>query len=657
MAPVWRLLIIPLMLAAASVAAAPAPDDATQSTPTASVPLTAAGSRASENAVRQAGDAFGTVIGREEIGLYSDSDVRGFSPRVAGNVRIDGLYFDPVFFPSDRIAGSTVIRVGPTVFGSPFPSPTGIVDVALRIPGDRAAGSVLASVDSWGSRVIEADVALPLADGFSLGLGGQVAHERFGDATRDYYYEGAAIARWQVAPGVVFVPFLSLAYTPFHEAATIYLPAADALPPPLPRRFWNGPRWQRTRETELNAGGMLDADLGGGWGLKAGLFRSSVAYHADFTNLLVDVEPDGRARQQVIIDPPLLFASTSGEARLSRSWTDGARQHRLHVSLRGRDALRRFGGAPLVDLGPTTVTTPSAAPVPPVAFTPQERDRFRQWTAGVGYEGRWDGVGELSLGVQRSDYRKRIGLPGVGLVETVDRPLLFNANAAIILGDRLVAYGGAVTGLEESGVAPENAVNRNEALPAIRTRQFDAGLRWNPAGELRLVVGVFRITKPYLNLDSTGRFRRLGDVRHQGVEASFSGAVTRRLTVVAGTVLLDPRVTADVAGVGRRPVGSVRHTYTASADWRPPWAPGVSIDTNIFHYSSETATVSNSVAIPPQTFVDLGGRYAFKLGGKAATLRIQVQNLLDIQGFELYGAGAYRPILGRAGVAYLTVDL
>ena len=93
------------------------------------LPLTAAGNRAGENAVRQAGDAFGTVIGQEEVGLYSDSDVRGFSPRVAGNVRIAGLYFDPVFFPSDRISGSTVIRVGPTVLGSPFPSPTGVVDL------------------------------------------------------------------------------------------------------------------------------------------------------------------------------------------------------------------------------------------------------------------------------------------------------------------------------------------------------------------------------------------------------------------------------------------------------------------------------------------------------------------------------------------------
>lgn len=620
-------------------------------------PLTAAGARTDENAVRQAADAFGTTIGREEIGLYSESEVRGFSPRVAGNVRIEGLYFDAVFFPSDRISGSTVIRVGPTVFGSPFPSPTGIVDVALRVPGDRAAASVLARIDTWGSKVLEADLALPLSDSFSLGLGGQAALEHFGDATRDYYYEGAMIARWRPAPGVTVVPFVSLAYTPVHEAATIYVPVAETLPPRLPRNFWNGPRWQRTSETEFNAGTVIDADFGSGWGLKAGLFRSSVAYFADFTNLLVDVAPDRTARHQVIIDPPLLFASTSGEARLTRTWSDGARSHRLHLAVRGRDALRRFGGAALADLGPTTIDAASTAPEPVSTFTTQERDRFRQWTLGAGYEGRWEGIGELSLGLQRSDYRKRIGLPDQDPIETRDRPWLWNANAAVVLTDRLAAYGGYVTGLEESGVAPENAVNRNEALPAIRTRQVDAGLRWNPVGEMRLVAGVFSISKPYFNLDPSGRFRQLGDVRHSGVEASLSGPITNTLTVVAGTVLLDPVVTADVAGVGRRPVGAIRQTVTASADWRPAALPGVSFDANLYRVSSETATVSNSVSIPPRTYLDVGGRYRFKLGGKAAVLRLQVENLLDIQGLELYGAGAYRPILGRAGQAYLTIDL
>ena len=623
-------------------------------------PLTAAGNRAGENAVRQAGDAFGTVIGHEGIGIYDESNVRGFSPLVAGNVRIAGLYFDPVFLPSDRISGATVIRVGPTVFGSPFPSPTGIVDLGLRVPGDTAGTSVQMFVDSFGTRTLEADVALPLSDRFSLGIGGTIDHDRAGDGTRDYYYEGALIARWRPAPGIEFVPFVSLAHTPFREAATIYLPAGETLPPRLPRAFWNGPRWQRTRETALNAGGVLSADLAPGWALKAGLFRSSAAYFEDYTNLLTDVQADGRARSEVIVDPPLLYASTSGEVRLTRSWADGKRHHQFHLAVRGRDARRRFGGAQTIDLGPATLTTPITAPQPAAEFTDQERDRFRQWTLAAGYEGRWDGVGELSLGLQRSDYRKRIGgADGAdgAVTETRTRPLLFNANIAITLTPRLAVYGGQVTGLEESGVAPGNATNRNEALPATRTRQWDAGLRWNPVGDLRLVVGLFEVTKPYFNLDAANSFRQLGEVRSRGLEASFSGPVTPHLNVVAGAVLLSPRITANVPGVGRRPVGAVNATCTLSADWRPPWLPGVSFDAGVWHVSSRTATVSNLVAIPAQTFVEIGGRYRFKLAGASATLRVEVENLFNRQGYDLYGAGAYRPVWGRVGVVYLTIDL
>ena len=621
-------------------------------------PLTAAGTRAAENAVRQAGDAFGTVIGQEEIGLYGKSDVRGFSPVAAGNVRIAGLYFDPVFFPSDRISGSSTIRVGPTVFGSPFPSPTGIVDLGLRIPGDAAAASLLLGADSFGTRTFEADVALPLSNSFSLGLGGAANLDHLGDGTRDYYYEGALIARWRPAPGVEIVPFASLAYTPFHEAATIYLPAGDVLPPPLPRNFWNGPAWQRTRETELNAGVVADWAIGGGWSARFGLFRSVIDYHEDYTNLLTDIRSDGSARHTVLADPPLLFASTSGEVRLSRSWREGPRSHRVHLSLRGRRADRRFGGADSIDLGATNLTTQSSAPEPVFAFTTQEQDRVRQWTAGIGYEGRWDGVGELSLGLQRSDYRKRIGLPDRPPVETRDRPLLVNVNAAISLSSRLALYGGHVTGLEESGIAPENAGNRNEALPAIRTRQFDAGLRWQAIGDMRLVAGLFQVSKPYFNLDGTGRFRALGSVRNRGVEASLAGPVTPRLTIVAGAVLLSPRVDADgLTGVGPRPVGAVSRRLSFSADWRPPQTPGLSLDLNIDHQSAQTATVSNLAEIPAQTFVDIGGRYAFKLGGKPATVRVQVENLLGLSGYELFGAGAYRPVIGRAARTYLTIDL
>lgn len=628
-------------------------------TANAQTPVTtpAAGNRAGENAVRGAGDAFGTVIGREEIGLYSADDVRGFSPVAAGNVRIDGLYFDPVIFPSDRISGATTIRVGPSALGSPFPAPTGIVDLELRVPGEERAGSALVSVDSFGSHVAEIDIALPLSDRFSLGIGGMISRERFITAAHDNKYEAAAIASWQVSDTLRVVPFLSVTVTPRDDVPPLFVAAGDVLPPEPPRRLFLGPRWARQRDSELNAGVVADWAVADGWALKAGLFRSSVVLPTAFSNLMEDVRPDGSARQRVLADPRLFFASTSGEARLTRSITDGARSHRLHIAVRGRQAFRRFGGSDTIDLGPTSIGRPATAPLPPSRFSEQEQDRVSQITGAIGYEGEWQGVGSLALGLQKSNYAKRIGLPG--LKQAIDAtPWLGNINATIRLGSNVEIYGGWVTGLEESGIAPDIATNRNEALPAIVTRQVDAGLRV-ALGNLTLVAGGFQVSKPYFNLDATGRFGPLGSVASRGLEFSIAGPITPSLALVGGGVLSWPRVAGEAVALGvagPMPVGAIRRRLNLSLDWRPRFAPGLSFDLGVFANSSTVATVSNAVHIPPQTFIDLGARYAFTLGRRNAVLRAQLFNMGGVNGWSLEGAGVYGMNDGRVGQLYLTID-
>lgn len=104
----------------------PSPDRTEPRSIATSVPATAG--RAGENAVRQAEDAFGYSVGRETLGLYSSSNVRGFSPFKADNVRIEGLYFDTYITLIQRLRQSTSIRVGLSAQSYPFPSPTGIVD-------------------------------------------------------------------------------------------------------------------------------------------------------------------------------------------------------------------------------------------------------------------------------------------------------------------------------------------------------------------------------------------------------------------------------------------------------------------------------------------------------------------------------------------------
>jgi len=643
------------LIVAVMLLAAPAAGQAVGTQPSVTTP--AAGNRAGENAVRGAGDAFGTVIGREEIGLYNADDIRGFSPVAAGNVRIDGLYFDPVAFPSDRISGATSIRVGPSALGSPFPAPTGIVDIGLRLPDADAAGSALVSADSFGGRQAELDIALPLNEQLSLGAGLTWGDGRFVNNTQSRTREAALIANWRPSEGVRLVPFISLTRVPRDDVGPAFLPAGNELPPDPPRRRLIGPEWLQSRSTGVNAGVILELAPARGWQLKAGLFRSSLAFGQDFSNLLTDVQPDGSARQLVLADPRLLFLSTSGEVRLTRSISDDRRTHRLHIALRGRRAYRRFGGSDAIDLGPTSIGTIGTAPRPAFRFGPQEEDRVRQRTGAIGYEGEWAGVGAVSIGLQRSDYAKRIGLPGFKTATNAG-PWLGNVNAAVRLGPGTEAYGGFVTGIEESGIAPENAVNRNEALPAIITRQLDAGVRQR-LGPITLVGGLFQLSKPYFNLDPAGRFGPLGQVVSRGVEVSLSGPISPGLSLVAGAVLSDPRVTGDAAArglTGLRPVGAIQRRVNLSTDWRPPFAPGLSFDLGVFANSRTAATVNNLVRLPAQTFIDLGARYAFSLAGKNAVLRAQIFNAGGVNGVSLDGPGSYSINDGRWAQLYLTID-
>src|ERR1700734_1014401 len=87
---------------------------------------------ASDNPVTAAEDAYGLTLGLESVGIYSPGLGRGFSPQTAGNVRIEGLYFDQQGGLTNRVVEGSAIRVGVSEIGYAFPAPTGIVDFDLR---------------------------------------------------------------------------------------------------------------------------------------------------------------------------------------------------------------------------------------------------------------------------------------------------------------------------------------------------------------------------------------------------------------------------------------------------------------------------------------------------------------------------------------------
>jgi iron complex outermembrane receptor protein len=616
--------------------------------------------RASDNALTQAEDAFGFSIGRESLGIYSAGNARGFSPTAAGNVRIDGLYFDPAFGLTSAIVGSTSIKVGLSAQGYPFAAPSGIVDQKLRRPDDKKGASIIANGDSYGSGGLEVSGSLPLSETLALGYGLTGNHVEFPDGTDNWNHSQSLLLRWRPAAGVEVVPFWALSNDYDDEAGTFYVPAGRFLPPQPRMDRFEGPSWSNYRYSATNHGVVASVAPAKDWLVRLGAFRSVNDQKTSFTNLLAQEQPDGSGERILIADPRSKNVSLSGELRVTHSIAEGPRLHVVHVSVRQRDARREFGGSEVIDLGPGRLGERVNVPKPEFQFGELSRHHVRQTTYGAAYNGRWKDVGEIGFGLSRASYRKDTDLADAAPVVARSSPWLYYATAAANVTRGLTVYGGYSRGLEESGTAPPNAANRNEPLPTILTEQKDAGLRLQLSKDIRAVGGVFDLSKPYFGFDPANRFAQVGTTRSRGAEFSISGRLSPRVDLVAGGVLLRPRVVRDpgVPGaIGPRPVGLPGHQVNLNVNWRTPWKEGLQLDLALLHRGSSPATTDNLVYLPPRPRADIGGRYRFKLAKRDATMRLQVINIFDKRSFNTVGAGIYAPGARRFVTGYLAVDL
>ena len=616
--------------------------------------------RSEDNAITQAEDAFGFAVGRESLGIYNAGQARGFSPTAAGNLRIDGLYFDQVFGLPGTLIDSVSIKVGLTAQGYPFAAPSGIVDYSLHRPDFEPGASIVANFDSYGTAGIEVSGSLPINSKLSIGYGLNGTHVEFPDGTDNNNHTESLSLRWRPTSAIEIMPFWSRNDDYKDEAGTFYVPAGPFLPK-LPRPGANeGAKWADFRYTGQNFGLLASARLAKNTVVRLGAFRSINDQIHAFSNLLVEEQPDGSGERILFADPRAVAASTSGELRLTQSIPDGPRLHVIHFSLRGRNARREYGGSELIEFGPGRIGEHVHVPEPDhFNFGELSHDQLKQTTFGVAYDGRWKDVGEISFGISQVNYRKQTVIPDVPVANARSKPLLYNATAAGNLSKNITVYAGYARGLEESGTAPPNAANRNQPLPAILTEQKDAGVRFALTKDIKAVVGVFDLSRPYFGFDANHVFKQIGSVQSRGAEFSVSGSITPTLNVVAGGVVLKPKVTAiDTADrtIGSKPVGLPAHILISNFNWKTP-VEGIELDMALSHRGRVAARTDNAVFIPARARLDLGGRYKFHIAKRSATFRVQMVNVFDNPGYGLAGSGIYTSNPGRYVQGYLAVDL
>ncbi len=615
--------------------------------------------RTDENVTAQSDDAFGRSVGNESLGIYTPDEVRGFSPIDAGNVRMEGLYFDRQTDPGNRLAEGSAIRVGIASQSYPFPSPTGIVDYDLRRAGERRVVSPVLTYGPFDTLGLEVDAQIPIVPGkFGLAAGAEAYRSGFPWGVSNRSQAFAILPRWTPAPGVQLRPFYSRSDFRDEEPEPLMFMAGNSVPPKIPREHYFGQQWAQNKGTTATCGMLADARAGK-WTLRLGLFQSLYAPDAEFADLYIVIDGARMADERIVAFQGSRFASRSGELRIARTFDDASRRHTLFISARGRLQQRRYGGEDVIDVGLVELGAGHAIAEPQFQFGAQSRDEIRQHTAGLAYELQWKNVGELSAGIQKTSYEKSTDTPLGSLPPSRAHPLLKNATATLYATSRLALYGSYTQGLEESPVAPNKAVNRNTSAPAIMTKQFDAGLRFTLSKNVKVILGVFDVEKPYFDLDLNDVFRELGEVKHRGVELSLAGRPLENLTVVVGTRFLDAQVSGplvDAGIVGPVPVASFRNHAVGSVNY-VIGASGFSIDTSFESVSRQVANTQNTAQVPSRAVVHIGGRYRFETFGKPVTVRAQLSNVFDRYGWSAIGGGGYVYNSPRRFGMYIATDL
>jgi iron complex outermembrane receptor protein len=621
---------------------------------------------ASDDPVASANDAFGLTLGLESIGLYGPSFVRGFNPQTAGNVRIDGLYFDQQGAVSNRVVEGSTIRIGVSEIGYAFPAPTGIVDYDLRHAGNGTpTATIVASAGPFEARGLSIDGDLPVIPSelqLPMGASYQTSTQTFSGPNPGYTSTVAnvgATPEWKPNDRLTFRGIFDWTQTTNAKTLPIILTRGDYQPPQTPRGYY-GQNWAEGRSLAENYGGIVTARLTPDWSLAAGIFRSVADNPVSYTDLYLDTRPDGSAEHFMVSNPDQMTASTSGEARLTGHFGTGSVRQDIVFLVRGRDTLALYGGSDVVDLGPALIDQGVQTPEPTFTYSARTRDRTELWSAGIAYRARWQGRGDFAFGIQQESYDKDVTSPDLPEAHLTDHPLRAYGTFALALTDRATAYASHTQGLEDSGVAASSAENRGAILPDARTWQADAGVRYLLSPRVKLIAGVFEIEKPYFNLDSRDVDRELGLQRATGLELSLSGEVIKNLNVTAAMLWGEVKVEGSnlaAEGIGSEALNQARLTATINASYKFARLPALSADISVLHFGAYPASIDDVVQAAPGTVLALGGRYRFTLLGAPTTLRVQVQNLTDVYFWNLsLNSPTFSQFQPRAFFTYLTAD-
>jgi len=583
------------------------------------------------NVATVAVDAFGEKVGSEQIGLYNEQQVRGFSLQESGNYRINGAYFIRSANIVDPALSGVTIRVGVNALGVDFPAPSGIVE--YRLP-TAAAGHreeiEFAVVRDYGGHALLMRGSAATADGkIGASYGMNILNDTGSDGIERRPRHFALVPTWQPNDKLQMHALLSAdRFTKPGDYATTV--SGTDLPPEQPNPGTYQADWSKTDQWQLAGGLIARYAVSERLALQSSFVVTDLDRNrGDFTLLTLDAAGIGTA--SAVRSRPYAARSSAAETKAS-FFVSGTQ--RFFGTLRWRHSrteVRPGVSTPLgaIDQAIGTPVTPEPAELPTVTPTV---DVTRQIMGGLGYEATFADDFWLRGAVLRTRYEKTVTPPGVAPRTNTESPWLYDFATSYSPTNTLTFFATTVRGLEESGTAPNNAANRNEVLPAVMATQYELGVRYRIIPQVTFIASLFEITKPTPGIDAQNVYSLIGEARHRGLELSLTGRSESGFNVVGGLALLDPDRQSPLVDSGQiigRAAGVPSITGLINLTYRLPILAALSFDSQLNYTSKRLLNPRTGVYTPGYATLDMGARYSFKVGETPAVIRVRVGNVFN----------------------------
>lgn len=212
--------------------------------------------------------------------------------------------------------------------------------------------------------------------------------------------------------------------------------------------------------------------------------------------------------------------------------------------------------------------------------------------------------------------------------------------AAWVPGNDWVVYGNYMEDLEPGAVDSDTG---SMAKPRV-SRQVEVGVRKN-WGNVVTSLNAFQISRPgywrgnttsgtdFANLNATAGAAQ-GKERNRGIEFNaYANLLNQTLRPSFGIMymkadLIDYPTYSDNLVNGSQ-VASPRVIAKAGIEWDTPFVRGLTLNGGVQYYGKSYQDTQRQYALPGYTLVDIGARYATRLGGNKLTLSGAVENLFN----------------------------